>query len=64
MVRESPAGNNPYSLIKRVYCNIVGLEEWIQLIGSLLLDLKILHVPEAEDKNGTFVVPGVPTIEI
>ena len=26
--------------------------------------MKILHVPEAEDKNGTFVVPGVPTIEI
>ena len=33
-------------------------------MGSLWAPLKILHVPKADDKNGIFVVPGVPTIEI
>lgn len=47
----------------KVYCNKVGLEENVQLIGSLLTELKILQVPEEEDMNGILVVPKAPVIE-
>lgn len=37
---------------------------WVHVIGSLVAPLKMLQVPNAEDKNGIFVVPGVPRIDI
>jgi hypothetical protein len=36
----------------------------VHVIGSLVAPLKMLQVPNAEDKNGIFVVPGVPRIDI
>ncbi len=36
----------------------------MQLIGSRLVSLKMLHVPKAVDKKGMLVVPRAPRIDI